>query len=230
MGAKSLAAGTLSAAPLLQTPALLLPICPEPLVEAFSTIGMPSQSRSKYPAKKSKRAKTKPLPPTSVRGDAAHCREQPLAWAEIAAWRVPDADDFASTLLDVRRIAQGEQCLDPIAEALTLACTLAADALFDLFDDDHEHTALPSLPQLDDMAAVAPSTLVLSNEPLPRSAAVTPWRKTGPLDSITYWLRKSSRNLAVMMRFGRAPRELAALRAENEWLRWQLKLRDAIQP
>lgn len=89
-----------------------------------------------------------------------------------------------------------------------------------------------------DMAPALPPTMPPST-PLPRAAAITRWRKNGPIDVLAYWVRRSARSL--LARFKRraatkapsvplptspaiplANAELEALRAENAALRQRI--------
>jgi hypothetical protein len=40
----------------------------------------------------------------------------------------------------------------------------------------------------------------IETKPLPRSAAVTAYRKNGPLDALAYWLRSSARSLTTLFK------------------------------
>lgn len=65
---------------------------------------------------------------------------------------------------------------------------------------------------------------------LPRSAALTPYRKNGPVAVIAYWLRRSGKQFTgwfMVPKKKKKPNELAQLRAENAMLRARLAMLEA---
>ncbi len=201
--------------PLSEAGALPLPPNPEPLVLARPVITLPPRTKSKYPAKKVRRAPVGAIAAPSAQKVAAdHPEPAPiLAWAEVV--------DFAGGEVPfepapVARIVPEEP--DRIGEALALALSLAVGALY---TDEPLRAEAPVLAIVRD--PVPPDPV------LPRNAAVTVWKKNGALDVIGYWLRARTRRLSALLRFGRSGGEMARLRAENEALRRQLSALAAMQ-
>lgn len=65
---------------------------------------------------------------------------------------------------------------------------------------------------------------------LPRSAALTPYRKNGPIAVIAYWLRRSGKQFTgwfMVPKKKKPASELAQLRAENAMLRARLAMLEA---
>jgi hypothetical protein len=90
-----------------------------------------------------------------------------------------------------------------------------------------------------DVAPAVPPTLA-ANAPLPRAAAVTPWRKNGPIDVLAYWVRSTARSLLARFNTKKSAKanvrrpappqaapalsELEQLRAENAALKERVEL------
>jgi hypothetical protein len=92
-------------------------------------------------------------------------------------------------------------------------------------------TATSAVVPVKDVAPAVPPTM-----PLPRSAAVTTWRKNGPIDVLAYWIRSSTKSLfakfksrkkvstnAPPPRLHSLPSEVDQLRAENALLRERIE-------
>ncbi len=188
-----------------------------PLATEFEALGLASGSRSRYPAKKAKRARLdlsvpRPTVPVVVAPEpalkAAEETTAPRAETERPAPILLIAYQPQAPRPEVKfdeAIASGEapDLLEPVLWAEDIYVAPAPKPVFD--------TPTPAMVQA-------------AETPLPRRAAVTPWRKTGPLDAIARWIRTRAWQLAVKIapKTPRKATEVARLRAENAALRRQL--------
>jgi hypothetical protein len=198
--------------------AIALPTDFEPLALGFTS---PPGSRSRYPAKKTKR--TRPglsaLVPT---GTAVVTATAPVAVAAATATAVDSRVETGQPAPPVLLIAYQPQ---PSPRDIGLDVIIADDNAPALLEPavwaDDVFIAPVRQPVFD---TPTPAVVRAAAKPLPRRAAVTPWRKSGPLDAIARWVRTNVWRLAVKIapKIPRNVTEVARLRAENEALRRQL--------
>lgn len=201
--------------------AIPLPDLQETLVLLRKPPPIPPDYRSRYPAKKTKRAKwVEPLSPP-------HPPVEPVATVPIAApeprEKPPETDGAPSPLLllayqpvepTVPPEPRFDEPLPTDEEIILLEPTLWIDDVF----------LAPKRAAAPVFDTPTPEMVRAAGTPLPRRAAVTAWRKSGPFDAIGHWLRTRAWQLAVLVapKTKRKPTELARLRAENRALRRQL--------
>lgn len=200
--------------------AIPLPQDFEPLALGFAAS---AGSRSRYPAKKTKRMRPGASAPLqselAVTTEAAPVAETTATATTTAAETRVQPEQPAAPILLIAyqpRPAPPDIGLDVITvddEALPLLePAIWADTLF-----------ISPAPQ-SVLDTPTPAMVRAAAKPLPRRAAVTPWRKSGPFDIIARWVRTNAWRLAVKIapKTPRKTTEVARLRAENEALRRQL--------
>jgi hypothetical protein len=183
-------------------PAIPLPAEFEP--HALSLAAAPG-ARSRYPAKKTKRAR--PSPATRL----AEAAVEPETRAAVAPAAAP-----------VLLIGYHPRPPAPAADPEKAMATADEPARFDLdVWADEVLGALVARPVLD---TPTPAMVRAAETPLPRRTTVTVWRNNGPVDAIARWVRTQAWRLAVKIAPKSPPKttEVARLRAENEALRRQL--------
>ncbi len=200
--------------------AIPLPDFHETLVLQRKAPPIPPDYRSRYPAKKTKRAKwVEPLTPV-------HPTIELLATLPIAEPE-PPVDSAESPGAPVLLLAY-----HPIA-----APELPRPCYEEPLPTDEEVTLLEPAMWIDDVFLApsrapepvfdtpTPEVVRAAGTPLPRRVAVTAWRRSSPFDAIGHWLRTRAWQLALRIapKNKRKPAELARLRAENMALRRQLK-------
>jgi len=208
--------------PPLAAGAIPLPSIDEPLVLYRKPPAAPPDFRSRYPAKKTKKARV-PAPPS------AETPRLPVIDATPPAPIAPAPHPKASTppvLLLTFQPAQPKHAWfaeQPMPLAATVELLEPAQWADDVF-------LPPPKPAPLELHAPSPAQETAAATPLPRAAAITAW-KSGPLDAIGRWLRTRTRRLALRIAPAkrRRPAELARLRAENAYLRQQLRALERLQ-
>ncbi len=94
------------------------------------------------------------------------------------------------------------------------------------------------VPQAPSMKSTDPSAAQSTVTPLPRSSSVTPWKTTGPVDAVAYWVRDRAKSFSKLLKSKKKKAkqpandvrirpgellELERLRAENKALRVRIE-------
>jgi hypothetical protein len=207
--------------PPIAASAIPLPRIDEPLVLFRKPPAAPPDFYSRYPAKKTRKAKLPDPPTPRVLPSQPAVMDRPSTPPPPQPdMVVPSAPPVPPILLLTFQPAPPRHLWFanepvPVAETVELLEPMQwADEIF--MPAPRPAPIVHHVPTPEQEAAAA--------SPLPRRAAITSWKKSGPLDAIGHWLRTCAHRLALRIApAGRRPSELVRLRAENAHLRQQLR-------